>query len=62
MPWCASDTSPQHRDTPAPDRLHIQDREVGEGTGRDEGGAVAWAAGGAMDKCGINLDCAHRWG
>lgn len=54
----------QHGDMPAPNQLHIRDRVVGggKGTGRDEGSAVAGGAGGAMDKCGINHDCAHRWG
>jgi hypothetical protein len=54
----------QHGDMPAPNQLHIRDRVVGggKGTGRDEGGAVAGAAGDAMDERGFNLDCAHRWG
>jgi hypothetical protein len=36
---------------PAPNQLHIRDRVVGgKGTGRDEGGIVAGAAGDAMDE------------
>lgn len=51
----------RHRDMPAPNQLHIRDRVVGggKGTGRDEGGAVAGAAGDAMDERGFNLDWAH---
>jgi hypothetical protein len=41
----------RHRDMPAPNQLHIRDRVVGgKGTGRDEGGIVAGAAGNAMDE------------
>jgi hypothetical protein len=51
----------RHRDMPDPDQLHLQDRVVGggKGIGRDEGGAVAGAAGDAMDERGFNLDWAH---
>jgi hypothetical protein len=51
----------QHGDMPAPNQLHIRDRVVGggKGIGRDEGGAVAGAAGDAMDERGFNLDWAH---
>ena len=46
---------------PAPNQLHIRDRVVGGGKGtvRDEVGAVAGAAGDAMDERGFNLDWAH---
>jgi hypothetical protein len=51
----------QHGDMPAPNQLHIRGRVVGgaKGMGRDEGGAVAGAAGDAMDERGFNLDWAH---
>jgi hypothetical protein len=51
----------RHRDMPDPDQLHLRDRVVGggKGIGRDEGGAVAGAAGDAMDERGFNLDWAH---
>ena len=61
MSQCAGDTSLRHREMPAPDQLHIQDHVVrgGKGTGHDAGGAVAGAAGDAIDEYGSNFDCAH---
>ena len=53
----------QHGDMPAPNQLHIRDHVVGGGKemGRDEGSAVAGAAGDAMDEREFN-STVHAYG